>query len=74
MVGRAFVRSLGTGPDAVARLRRYVSASEAELSGDRPVLGRVKELISYWKDLPGWRRKWDVLKMCRSLDELRALF
>ena len=74
MVGRAFVRSLGTGPDAVARLLRYVSASEAELSGDRPVLGRVKELVSYWKDLPAWRRRWNVIKMCRTLDELRTVF
>ena len=71
MVGRAFVRSLGARPDASALLRRYVAASAAELCGDRPVLGRVKELVSYWKDLPAWRRKWPLVKICRSLDELR---
>ena len=73
MVGRAFVRSLGARPDASALLRRYVSASAAELSGDHPVLGRIKELVSYWKDLPAWRRKWHLLKICRTADELRAI-
>ena len=71
MIGRDFVRSLGARPDADALLLRYVDASARELSGDRPVLGRVKELVSYWKELPGWRRRWNVLKLCRSLDELR---
>ena len=73
MIGRDFVRSLGARPDAAELLSRYVAASEAELCGDRPVLGRVKELVSYWKDLPAWRRRWDVLKLCRSLAELRSL-
>ena len=73
MIGRDFVRSLGARPDAAELLSRYVAASEAELCGDRPVLGRVKELVSYWKDLPVWRRRWDVLKLCRSLAELRLL-
>ncbi len=73
MVGRAFVRSLGARADARDLLLRYVAASAAELSGDRPVLGRIKELVSYWKDLPAWRRTWQVLKICRTLDELRAL-
>lgn len=69
MVGRAFVRFLGTRPDAVMLLVRYAEASAAELGGDRPVLGRLKELLAYWKDQPAWRRRWTVLKMCRSLDE-----
>ena len=73
MVGRAFVRSLGARPDARDLLLRYVAASAAELSGDRPVLGRIKELVSYWKDLPSWRRTWQVLKICRTVDELRAI-
>jgi len=73
MVGRAFVRSLGARPDAADLLARYVAASTAELSGDRPVLGRVKELAAYWKDLPAWRRKWQFLKICRTLGELRAV-
>lgn len=73
MVGRAFVRSLGARDDARELLLRYVAASEAELRGDRPVLGRVKELVSYWKDLPNWRRTWSVFKVCRTLEECRAL-
>lgn len=73
MVGRAFIRSLGARPDARNLLLRYVAASAAELSGERPVLGRIKELVSYWKDLPSWRRIWQVLKICRTVDELRTL-
>jgi hypothetical protein len=37
------------------------------------VLGRIKELASYWRDLPQWRRRWDALKICRSVDELRTI-
>ena len=71
MIGRSFIRSLGARDDIRELLGRYIAASQAELSGDRPVLGRMKELIAYWKDLPQWRRKWDVIKMCRTVDELR---
>lgn len=73
MVGRGFVRALGARADSRALLLRYVEASAAELHGDAPLLGRVKELASYWKDLPGWRRTWAVLKLCRSARELRSL-
>ena len=70
MIGRSFIRHLGVRDDAGELVRRYAEASCSELCGDRPVLGRMKELLSYWKDLPGWRRKWDVIKICRSVDEL----
>ena len=74
MIGRAFVRSLGARPDSRELLLRYLAASEAELGGqDHPVLGRMKELLSYWKEIPFWRRKWDVLKLCRTCDELRSV-
>lgn len=74
MVGRPFVRALGLRADARERIVRYCEASRRELSGDRPVLGRMKELLSYWKDLPPWRRRWPVLKLARTLDEfVRAL-
>ncbi len=74
MIGRAFVRSLGTRPDSRELLLRYLAASEAELGGqDNPVLGRMKELLSYWKAIPFWHRKWDVLKLCRTCDELRSV-
>lgn len=72
MVGRAFVRDLGRREDSGELLARYVAASQAELCGDRPVLGRMKELVAYWKDLPRWRRRWDVVKLCRSVDELKS--
>ena len=72
MIGRAFVRHLGSRDDSGELLARYVAASQAELCGNRPVLGRMKELIAYWKDLPQWRRRWNVVKLCRTVDELRA--
>ena len=73
MLGRGFIRYLGTREDASELLRRYLAASAAELCGDRPVLGRMKELLSYWKELPRWSRRWNLIKICRTLDELRAV-
>ena len=73
MVGRSFVRALGEREDSGELLNRYIEASCAELSGERPVLGRLKELIAYWKDIPRWRRLWPVIKLARTLDELRAV-
>lgn len=72
MIGRSFVRWLGTREDSGELLNRYIAASQAELCGDRPVLGRMKELIAYWKELPRWRRQWDIIKLCRSVDELKS--
>jgi len=69
MIGRAFIRSLGARTDAAERLADYVARSRAELSGDAPVLGRVKELVAYWREMPCWRRRWPVLKLARSADE-----
>ena len=69
MVGRAFIRALGARGDSRELLRRYAEASRAELSGDRPLLGRMKELVSYWKDLPVWRRRWSLVKVCSSAAE-----
>ncbi len=73
MVGRGFVRALGERPDAVALLTDYLERSCAELSGDRPVLGRMKELIAYWRGLPRWKRVWPAIKICRTVAELRAV-
>ena len=72
MIGRSFVRWLGTREDCRALLERYIAASQVELCGDAPVLGRMKELIAYWKDLPQWKRRWNVIKICRSVDELKS--
>lgn len=73
MIGRSFVRYLGTREDSGELLNRYIEASKAELCGERSVLGRMKELLAYWKDLPRWKRRWPILKLARSLDELRAI-
>lgn len=70
MVGRSFVRSLGARADAADLLARYVEISRTELSGDAPVLGRMKELLSYWRETPRWGRLWPVMKICRTIDEL----
>lgn len=72
MIGRPFLRYLGGRADIGVLLDRYVEASRAELHGERPVLGRLKELLAYWKDLPDWRRRWQIAKMARSLDELKV--
>ena len=71
MVGRAFVRRLGARDDIGELLSAYVEASSAELSGPSSVLGRMKELVAYWKDLPRWRRRWPSVKISRTLDEFR---
>ena len=72
MIGRGFIRWLGTREDSGELLNRYIAASQAELCGDRPVLGRMKELIAYWKELPRWRHRWGIIKLCRSVDELKS--
>ncbi len=73
MVGRGFVRALGARDDSAALLRRYIEISRGELSGDHPVLGRVKELVAYWTAAPRWRRLWPLVKISRSIDELLSL-
>ncbi len=72
MVGRAFVRALGERPDIGGFLDAYVENSRRELSGDHAVIGRVKELLAYWKDLPRWRRLWHVAKLARTCAEIRV--
>ena len=73
MVGRGFVRVLGGRPDAATLLKGYLDRSCAELSGDWPVLGRLKELLAYWKGFPVWKRLWPSVKICRTVGELRAV-
>ena len=72
MTGRGFVRSLGSLDCAGELLGNYIEMSMAELCGERPVLGRIKELVAYWKDLPRWKRRWPLVKMSRTIAELRA--
>lgn len=72
MVGRAFVRHLGERSDAAELLDKYVAASLEELGSERPVIGRIKELIAYWREIPRWRRLWPVIKISRTLSELKS--
>lgn len=72
MIGRGFIRALGARDDIDDLLHAYIAASREELHGERPVLGRLKELLAYWKDQPRWRRRWSVLKIARSLAELES--
>jgi tRNA-dihydrouridine synthase len=74
MVGRSFIRHLGERDDSREGLRRYIELSYEELKSPRPVIGRIKELVSYWQELPRWRKIWPVLKLVRSLDELKSCF
>lgn len=73
MIGRSFIRALGGRDDARELLLRYIELSRAELSGDRPLLGRMKELLAYWCEWPKWRRLWPMLKICRTTEELQSL-
>lgn len=73
MVGRSFIRYLGEREDSASLLRGYVEISRAELCGDRPVLGRMKELLSYWRGVLFWAKRWDIVKMCSSTDELLSI-
>ena len=73
MVGRRFISGLALRNDALALLARYVSASRTELSGDAPVLGRMKELLSYWCREKSWQKLWPVIKICRSVDEIASV-
>lgn len=70
MIGRGFVVGLGMREESPELALRYLEASRRELCGERPVLGRMKELLSYWKALPRWSRAWNVIKVSRSLAEL----
>lgn len=70
MVGRSFIRGLANRPDAKDLLFSYMDESRRELCGDTPVLGRMKELLSYWCQEPAWRSRWRFVKICRSTDEL----
>jgi tRNA-dihydrouridine synthase len=71
MVGRDFIRRLGKRADARELLSRYLEESCMELCGDAPVLGRMKELLSYWCLEPEWNRIWPTIKICRSVAELK---
>jgi tRNA-dihydrouridine synthase len=70
MVGRSFIRALANREDAKDLLFRYMDVSREELCGDTPVLGRMKELLSYWCQEPSWSSRWRFVKICRSTDEL----
>ena len=70
MVGRSFIRGLANRSDARELLTRYREACREELYGDAPVLGRLKEMLSYWCQEPAWRRLWPAVKICRTVDEV----
>jgi len=72
MVGRPFVKNLALREDACDLLSAYLDATERELCGRSSVLGRMKELLSYWRESsPAWRRRWEKVKLCRTTSELR---
>jgi hypothetical protein len=73
MVGRSFITKLGARSDAHQLLENYLNMSCEELSGDNPVLGRMKELLSYWSAIPKWKRLWPMIKISRRVDDLRSV-
>jgi len=57
-----------------AFLDSYLEMCVEELSGNNPVMGRVKELWSYLHTgLVQGNRIWDSIKICRSVDEYRRV-
>ncbi len=70
MVGRGFIISLGKRKDACELALRYAQCNMAELAGDHQVLGRMKEFLAYWNHLPHWKQRWNMIKICRTVDEL----
>ena len=74
MVGRPFVKNLALREDANDLLSAYLDATERELCGRSSVLGRMKELLAYWREAsPVWRRRWEKIKLCRTTSELRMV-
>lgn len=74
MVGRSFIRELALRDDAGLLARAYLEESFRELGAEHGVLGRMKELLSYWAQTPSvWARRWNSVKMCRRLDELAQI-
>ena len=70
MVGRNFISGLANLPNAKELFMQYVEESRKELCGDSSVLGRMKELLSYWCREPSWKALWPSVKICRSTEEL----
>ncbi len=74
MVGRPFIRNLALREDSATLLAAYLDATELELCGRSSVLGRMKELLAYWREAsPAWQRRWDKVKLCRTIAELRMV-
>lgn len=74
MAGRIFIRDLAARPDADELIAKYVAETETELCGRSSTLGRVKELLAYWSEAtPRWRRRWESVKMCRTVAELKLV-
>ena len=74
MIGRAFIRHLGKQKTAADFLSRYAQSSLDELKSPHAVLGRMKELLAYWQDLPHWKKIWPIAKLAHNLDDfLRTL-
>lgn len=71
MIGRAFIRSLAHCPDIRDLLAQYMEQSRHEVCGECHVLGRMKELLAYWKNDAKWRERWKSIKISRSIDELK---
>lgn len=55
-------------------LSAYLERCSQEQCGERPVLGRMKELWTYLQHaLPHGEQLWKSIRLCRTLDEYRRL-
>ena len=71
MCGRGFVVSLGRREDSPSLLERYIRDSLGDGMTEGAVLGRMKELLSYWSACPQWGAVWPKAKKARNLDDFQ---
>lgn len=73
MIGRGFLKYSATVPSSKELLLQYLDACESECSSKHAAVGRLKELLSYWRGSAPWAGLWDLIKMCRTPDEMRLI-
>ena len=73
MCGRGFVVALARRADSRELLERYIRDSLDDGMAEGAVLGRMKELLSYWAADPRWGSVWNKAKKARNLREFNEI-
>lgn len=74
MIGRSFLRRLGSREDSPELLSRYSDHLLSTGLSSNGVCGKLKELLGYWKDIGRWKRLWPVLKLARTPKEFSVVW